>query len=97
MRVAAAALVLPIAGFVLLLAAPGLDGHWQHGPSHFWLVLATALVNVVLGLAASEAARRRGDARAFLVSLAFLVSAGFLGLHALATPTPSSRDATWVS
>ncbi len=34
----------------------------------------------------SEAARRRGDARLFLVGLAFLVAAGFLGLHALATP-----------
>src|ERR687885_520374 len=33
-----------------------------------------------------EAARRRGDARLFFVSLTFLVSAGFLGLHALATP-----------
>jgi adenylate cyclase len=29
---------------------------------------------------------RRGDARVLLVSLAFLASAGFLGLHALATP-----------
>jgi class 3 adenylate cyclase len=29
---------------------------------------------------------RRGDARLFLISLAFGVSAGFLGLHALATP-----------
>ena len=33
-----------------------------------------------------EAARRRRDARLFVVSLAFLVAAGFLGLHALATP-----------
>ena len=86
MSVALVSLLLPVAGFVLLLAVPSADAHWQHGPAHFWLILATALVNVVLGLAASEAARRRGDARAFLVSLAFLVSAGFLGLHALATP-----------
>ena len=34
----------------------------------------------------SEAARRRGDARIFLVGLSFLAAAGFLGLHALATP-----------
>ena len=86
MSVAVVSLLLPVAGFVMLLAVPSADAHWQHGPSHFWLILATALVNVVLGLAASEAARRRRDARAFLVSLAFLVSAGFLGLHALATP-----------
>ena len=83
---AALLLALPAAGFVLLLAAPGADAHWEHHPTHFWLVLATALVNVVLGLVASEAARRRGDARALLVSLAFLASAGFLALHALATP-----------
>ncbi|HET9244058.1 MAG TPA: adenylate/guanylate cyclase domain-containing protein [Gaiella sp.] len=86
MGVAVVSLLLPVVGFVLLLAVPSADAHWQHGPSHFWLILATALVNVVLGLAASEAARRRSDARAFLVSLAFLVSAGFLALHALATP-----------
>jgi adenylate cyclase len=85
-KTAAALLALPVAGFVLLLAAPDADAHWEHHPTHFWLVLSTALVNVVLGLAASEAARRRGDARAALVSLAFLSSAGFLALHALATP-----------
>jgi class 3 adenylate cyclase len=85
-RLVAVLLALPLAGFVLLLAAPSADAHWEHHPTHFWLVLMTALVNVVLALAASEAARRRGDARALLVSLAFLSSAGFLALHALATP-----------
>jgi class 3 adenylate cyclase len=59
---------------------------WEQHPAHFWLVLLVALVNVGLGLAAGEAARRRADARLFLVSLAFLAAAGFLGLHALATP-----------
>ena len=84
---AAVFLALPAAGFVLLLAAPGADAHWENHPTHFWLVLATALVNVVLGLAASEAARRRGDAGRLLVSLTrFLASAGFLALHALAAP-----------
>ncbi len=86
MPTVAVLLALPVAGLVLLLAAPGTDAHLEHQPTHFWLVLGTALVNVVLGLAASEAARRRGDARASLVSLAFLSSAGFLALHALATP-----------
>ena len=82
----AIALSVPLAGLFLLLARPAWDVHWEHHPSHFWLVLTVAVVNVVLGLAMSEAARRRGDARVFLVSLAFLVTAGFLGLHALATP-----------
>jgi adenylate cyclase len=85
-KTVAVLLALPVAGFLLLLVAPDTDAHWEHHPAHFWLVLSTALVNVVLGLAASEAARRRGDARAALVSLAFLSSAGFLALHALATP-----------
>ena len=79
-------LALPIAGLMLLLAAPEADVHWEHHPAHFWLVLAAALVSVVLGYLAGEAARRLNDARLFLVSLAFITSAGFLGLHALATP-----------
>ena len=81
-----AALAIPLAGLCVLVAAPELDVHWEHHPAHFWLVLAVALVNVALGLLMGEAATRRGDARVLLVSLAFLAAAGFLGLHALATP-----------
>jgi adenylate cyclase len=79
-------LAAPLGGLVLLLAQPELDVHWEHHPAHFWLVLAESAVSVALGALTSEAATRRGDARLFLVSLAFLTSAGFLGLHALATP-----------
>ena len=79
-------LSLPLAGLVLLLARPELDVTWEHHPAHFWLVLATAAVNVGLALATGEAARRLRDGRLFGVSLAFATSAGFLGLHALATP-----------
>ena len=79
-------LLLPLFGLALVLGYPRLDAHWEHHPAHFWLVLATAVVSVALGLATSEAARRRDDARVFLVALAFLIAAGFLGLHALATP-----------
>jgi adenylate cyclase len=79
-------LALPPAGFWLLLAAPSLDGHWEQHPAHFWLVLGAAAINASLALATGDAARQRGDARLFLVSLAFLSAAGFLGLHALATP-----------
>jgi adenylate cyclase len=81
-----ALLALPLAGLWLLVERPGLDVTWEHHPAHFWLVLAVAGISVALGAAMSEASRRRGDARLFLVALAFLVSAGFLGLHALATP-----------
>ena len=79
-------LALPVLGLILLLAAPEADVHWEHHPAHFWLVLGAALISVVLGYLAGEAARRLNDARLFLVSLAFITSAGFLGLHALATP-----------
>jgi class 3 adenylate cyclase len=81
-----AALALPVAGLALLLARPELDLHWEHHPSHFWLVLIAAVVTAVLAYVANEAAGRYRDARLALISLAFYASAGFLGLHALATP-----------
>jgi adenylate cyclase len=79
-------LILPMAGLVLLLVVPSIDVMWEHPPSHFWLVLGVALLNVILGLLANEAARQREDPRLFLVSMALLASSGFLALHALATP-----------
>ena len=82
----AAVLALPVVGLLVLLARPRLDIEWEHHPAHFWLVLLAALTNVALAVVTSDAARRRADARLFLVSLTFLTSAGFLALHALATP-----------
>ncbi len=81
-----ALLALPLAGLAVLIARPELDVEWRHQPSHFWLVLIVAVVNVALASLTNEAAMRRGDARLVLISLAFGASAGFLGLHALATP-----------
>lgn len=77
---------LPVLGLWILLWQPALDVQWEHHPAHFWLILGTALMSGILAFTMGEAARRRGDARLLLISLAFLVSAGFLGLHALATP-----------
>jgi class 3 adenylate cyclase len=79
-------LALPLAGLAVLITQPRLDVRWEHHPAHFWLVVISAALNAVLAYATGTAARRRGDARVFLVSLAFLCAAGFLGLHALATP-----------
>jgi adenylate cyclase len=79
-------IAIPLGGLALLLVQPELDVDWEHHPAHFWLVLGVSVVSVGLGALTSEAASRRADARLFLVSLAFLASAGFLGLHALATP-----------
>jgi adenylate cyclase len=82
-----AVLALPLAALgLLLLAPPHHDMRWVSHQSHFWLVLGVAAANVGLGMVASEAATRRDDARTFFVSMALLTSAGFLGLHALATP-----------
>jgi adenylate cyclase len=82
----AISLALPAVGLVWLLAAPEADGHWDHQPSHFWLVLATGFVAAVLGWSVGSSARRRSDGRLFLVSMSFTSAAAFLGLHALATP-----------
>jgi adenylate cyclase len=78
--------VVPMVLLAVLLLRPRADGSWESHPAHFWLVLTAAASSVVLGVAVSTAARSRRDARLFLVSLAFLASASFLGLHALATP-----------
>jgi adenylate cyclase len=82
----AAALAVPVLGLVLLLAVPDADFQAEHHPTHFWLVLAAALTSAALAFSTSGVALRRSDARLYLVSLAFLSAAGFLGLHALATP-----------
>jgi class 3 adenylate cyclase len=79
-------LALPMLGLWLFIARPASDLHWEHHPGHFGLVAGTAGVAVILGLLVGAAARRRDDARLFLVALVFQVTAAFLGLHALATP-----------
>ncbi len=78
--------VAPFALFLALLARPSIDESWENHPAHFWLVLGAAGLATALGWTISVAARRRRDARLFLISLAFVASSGFLGLHALATP-----------
>src|SRR5947209_14900809 len=81
-------LAIPLAGCWLLLAAPRLDFQWEQHAAHFWVVLGAAAINASLAFATGDAARQRGDARLFLVSLAFLSAAGCLGLHALPCPPP---------
>lgn len=85
-RVWGTAVAVPLALLAVLRLRPELDASWEHHPAHFWLVLVAAAVATGLGYSVSAAARERRDARLALVSLAFVASAGFLGLHALATP-----------
>jgi adenylate cyclase len=83
---AIAVVFAPLVLLAVLRLRPAWDLTWENHPAHFWLVLAASAVAVVLGYTVSTAARRRQDARLFVISLAFLSAAGFLGLHALATP-----------
>lgn len=79
-------MALPLVGLWLLVAQPDLDVKWLYQGAHFGLVAAAALISTAVGLLVNEAARRRGDARLFLVGLVFISSSGFLLMHALATP-----------
>ncbi len=80
---------LPVLGLWLLIADPPVDHElmWEQQSAHFWLVLGTAIISSALAVKAALEARRHQDARLFLVAVSFLVAAGFLGLHALGTPT----------
>jgi adenylate cyclase len=79
-------IALPALGLWLLLEEPKFDVTWENHTAHFWLVAATAGLNIVLALLVGETMRRHKDARLVFVSLTFLAGAGFLFLHALATP-----------
>jgi adenylate cyclase len=76
----------PLLLLLVLLAWPEIDESWENHPAHFWLVLGAALAATAVGWSVTSAARRRRDARLLFISLAFVASACFLGLHALATP-----------
>jgi adenylate cyclase len=77
---------LPLLGLGSLLLRSRLDPHWTNHRVHFMLFLGVGVVDFVLAALAAQAARRRGDARVLLISLAFLTTGGFLALHATGTP-----------
>jgi class 3 adenylate cyclase len=83
--VAVLAAVLPLVGLVSLLLRSELDPHFENYRAHFVVFGIVGGVAFVLGYAAGEAANRRGDARVLLLSLAFMATGGFLGLHAIGT------------
>jgi class 3 adenylate cyclase len=80
------AAALPLVGLVSLLLRSEFDPHVENYRLHFVVFAAVGAVAFVLGYAASEAANRRGDARVLLLSLAFMATGAFLGLHAVGTP-----------
>jgi adenylate cyclase len=81
------AAVLPLVGLISLIEYKRLDPGWANPRLHFVLFLTVGLVASALAVGAGEAARRRGDARVLLISLAFLTTGGFMALHALGTQT----------
>jgi class 3 adenylate cyclase len=80
------AAVLPLAGFISLLLRKEIDPHIENYRLHFVVFGIVGAVAFILGYTAGAAANRRGDARVLLLSLAFMATGGFLGLHALGTP-----------
>ena len=80
------AVALPLIGLVSLLLRSQLDPHLENYRLHFVLFGLAGTLAFVLGYGAGEAARRRGDARVLLLSLAFMATGGFMSLHALGTP-----------
>jgi len=83
---AVAAAALPLIGLLSLLLRAQLDPHVENYRLHFVVFGLVGAVAFGLGYAAGEAADRRGDARVMLLSLAFMATGGFLGVHALGTP-----------
>jgi class 3 adenylate cyclase len=79
------AAALPLVGLVSLLLRSQLDPHFENYRAHFVVFGIVGAVAFALGFAAGEAANRRGDARVLLLSLAFMATGGFMGLHALGT------------
>src|SRR5256886_8475290 len=81
----ALAAALPLIGLVSLLLRSQLDPHFENYRAHFVVFGVVGGVALILGYTAGEAANRRGDARVLLLSLAFMATGGFMGLHAIGT------------
>jgi adenylate cyclase len=81
-----AAAALPLVGLASLLLRKQLDPHFENYRAHFVVFGLVGALAFALGYTAGEAANRRGDARVLLLSLAFMTTGGFLGLHAVGTP-----------
>jgi adenylate cyclase len=79
------AVTLPLVGFVSLLLREQLDPQLHNHQAHFLIFGVIGGVAFALGYVAGEAANRRGDARVLLLSLAFMATGGFMGLHAFGT------------
>ena len=91
------AAALPLVGLVSLLLREQLDPDWDNHRVHFVLFLAVGARSSCSPTRPARRPNRRGDARVLLISLAFLATGGFLGLHALGTRASCSRASTRAS
>ena len=76
----------PGLAFLLLRTNGSLDFEANSAEGHFYIVSVVALMNVVLGLAASVAALRGSSVRVLLLALSFVSMAGIFAIHGLSTP-----------
>jgi adenylate cyclase len=87
-----AALGLPLVGLVSLVLVDYMNWNWTNAPLHFVLFSTVGGIAASLAVITGDAARRRGDARVFLLSLAFFTSGAFMVLHAVGTAGVLIRD-----
>jgi adenylate cyclase len=87
------ALLLPLLGLGILLDRDFATMSWSAPGLHFVFFLTVGATAASLALVAGEGARRRGDARVLLLSLAFLSMSGFMALHALGTKDVLTQQA----
>ena len=86
------AVTLPLVGFVSLLLREQLDRSSTTTRRTSSSSARPALLPSRSAMA-GEAANRRGDARVLLLSLAFMATGGFMGLHAFGTAGVPPRAA----
>jgi hypothetical protein len=85
-RISFVVLAAPLAFFVLLLAAPGLDKTWGSSPFHFYVVSAASLLAAGTCGVLIISARSIRQTRILFLALSFFSLATIFSVHGLATP-----------
>ena len=81
----AAAFILPLAGFALLIKQPSADLTIGSGTPHFYIVSAVAALALALAVSVIVAARRLPDPRTFFLAMGFVAMATIFFAHGLGT------------
>ena len=83
--VIAAAFLLPLAAFTLLIKEPSTDLTLGSGTSHFYVVTLVAALALILAVAVIIASRRVPDPRTFFLAMGFVAMATIFFAHGLGT------------